>query len=315
MTQDFKGKTITVFGGTGFVGRYVVAQLAEAGAVVKVVTRHAQSAYFLRSFGEVGQIVPVSARYESLTEIENLVKGSYAVVNCLGTLYDGKGRGSFTHIHTDIPTWIAKGCAKFGVVRFIHISALGVDASKSEYAISKFSGENLAREVFPALTILRPSVIFGAEDNFFNRFAQLSGVLPFLPLIGGGKTKFQPVYVVDVAKAVVHSLGDIRSMGQIFELGGTEVLSFKQIYERLGTYIKRDIRTVNLPWWLARVQAGLMSILPTPPLTNDQITALKTDNVVGDNAYGFKELGVTPTSMRAIVPTYLGYASYTGRKG
>ena len=305
MQPDFTGKIVTVFGGTGFVGRYVAMQLAAAGAQVKIVTRHKASAYFLRPYGNPGQIVSVSAQYQSLGEIENLVKGSDAVVNCLGILRENGRHANFSHVHTDMPLWIAKACVKLGVKRFVHISSLGANKSLSEYGISKFAGENLARDTFPAVTILRPSVIFGAEDNFFNMFAGMAKILPALPLIGGGKTLFQPVYVVDVAKAVVQTLGDIRSCGHIFELGGPEVLSFKEILQRLLSYTGQKRCLLPLPWWMARAQACVMSILPNPPLTNDQITSLQTDNVVASDALGFQELGISPVSIDTIVPTYI----------
>ncbi len=305
MQPDFTGKIVTVFGGTGFLGRYVAVQLAQAGAQVKIVTRHRASAYFLRPYGAVGQIVPVSAQYMSLGEIEALVKGSFAVVNCLGILRENGAHANFSHVHTDMPLWIAKACVKMGVPRFIHISSLGANKSLSEYAISKFAGENLGLDTFPDMTILRPSVIFGAEDNFFNMFARMAKILPALPLIGGGKTRFQPVYVMDVAKAVVHTLGDIRSCGHIFELGGPEILTFKNIMERLLSYTGQKRFLLPMPWWLARAQAFIMSVLPNPPLTNDQITSLETDNVVNLDALGFKDLGIVPTSIDSVVPTYI----------
>ncbi len=311
INTDFRGKLVTVFGGTGFLGRYIVAELAAAGAVVKVVTRHTPSAYFLRTYGNPGQIVPVYAGYASPTEIEDVIKGSYAVVNCLGILFEGGKRSHFDHIHTELPKWMAKACAATGVARFVHISALGIDKSQSAYAITKLLGERAVQEFFPPATILRPSVIFGAEDNFFNMFARLAKILPFFPLIGGGKTRFQPVYVLDVAKSVVHALCDIpprgSSCGQIYELGGPEVLSFKQIYQRLFAYIGKTRALITMPWWLARTQAFFMAILPKPPLTNDQITSLQTDNIVAQDALGFNELGLTPTSMDSIVPNYLNY--------
>ncbi len=305
MQPDFTGKIVTVFGGTGFVGRYVAMQLAAAGAQVKIVTRHKASAYFLRLYGNPGQIVAVSAQYQSLGEIEDLVRGSDAVVNCLGILRESGRRANFSHVHTDMPLWIAKACVKTGVQQFVHISSLGANKSLSEYGISKFAGENLARDIFPAVTILRPSVIFGSEDNFFNMFAGMAKILPVLPLIGGGKTLFQPVYVMDVAKAVVHTLGDIQTSGHVFELGGPEVLSFKDILQRLLSYTGQKRCLLTLPWWLARVQACVMNILPNPPLTNDQITSLQTDNVVSADALGFKELGIAPTFIDTIVPTYI----------
>jgi NADH dehydrogenase len=156
--------------------------------------------------------------------------------------------------------------------------------------------------------------MFGAEDNFFTMFARLSRILPVLPLIGGGQTRFQPVYVMDVAKAVVQTLGDIRSCGHVFELGGTEILTFKQILERLFVYTGKARCLITLPWWVARVQAVVMAILPNPPLTNDQITSLQTDSVVSKESLGFRELGITPTAMDSVVPAYLGYMNYTPKK-
>jgi len=303
--SDFRGKVVTVFGGTGFLGRYIVAELAKKGATIKVITRHTQSAYFLRTYGAPGQIVPVYTSYSSQEDIENAVRGSYAVVNCLGILFDGGRRSNFALIHTELPKWIAKACAATGVERFIHISALGVNKSQSAYAITKILGERAVQEFFPSVTILRPSVIFGAEDNFFNMFARLAKILPFFPLIGGGKTRFQPVYVLDVAKSVVHALCDISSAGGVYELGGPEILTFKEIYQRLFTYIGTTRSLITIPWWVARIQAFFMGILPTPPLTNDQITSLQTDNIVAQDAQGLIELGIQPTPMDSIVPHYL----------
>ncbi len=157
------------------------------------------------------------------------------------------------------------------------------------------------------MTIMRPSVIFGAEDNFFNMFARLAKILPFFPLIGGGKTRFQPVYVLDVAKSIVHALCDISSVGRVYELGGPEIVTFKEIYERLFNYIGTKCCLIGLPWSVARTQAFFMGILPNPPLTNDQITSLQSDNIVAQDALGLYDLGLSPTPMDAIVPTYLNY--------
>jgi uncharacterized protein YbjT (DUF2867 family) len=307
INTDFRGKVVTVFGGTGFLGRYIVAELAATGAVIKVVTRHTPSAYFLRTSGLPGQIVPVYSSYSSPTEIEEVIKGSFAVVNCLGILLESGKRANFDHVHTELPKWMAKACAATGVKRFIHISALGIDTSQSAYAVTKLLGERAVQEFFPSATILRPSVIFGAEDNFFNMFARLAKILPFFPLIGGGKTRFQPVYVLDVAKSVVHALCDIHSCGHIFQLGGPEVLTFKEIYQRLFTYTHQPRCLINMPWWMARTQAFFMGVLPNPPLTNDQITSLQTDNIVAQDAYGLRELELSPTPMDSIVPHYLNY--------
>lgn len=307
MNTDFRGKVVTVFGGTGFLGRYIIDELASAGAVIKVVTRHTPSAYFLRTAGSPGQIVPVYSAYDSPSDIDQIIQGSYAVVNCLGILIEHGKRANFDHLHTELPAWMAKACTAHNVQRFIHISALGIDQSQSAYAITKLLGERAVQEFYPAVTILRPSVMFGAEDYFFNRFARLAKILPFFPLIGGGKTRFQPVYVVDVAKSVVHALCDIHSCGHIFELGGPEILTFKDIYQRLLGYIGKSRRLIPMPWWVARTQAFFMAILPCPPLTNDQITSLQTDNIVAQDAYGLKELGISATAIDNIVPHYLNY--------
>ncbi len=312
--SNFRGKVVTIFGGTGFVGRYCIAELAKLGATVKVATRHPSSAYFLRTLGTPGQIVPVLCRYSNPDEIKTMVSGSDFVINCLGILTEGGKTSSFARLHTDIPRWIAEACRLNNIQRFVHISALGVDKAKSKYAVTKILGEKAVTDNFPSVTILRPSVIFGAEDNFFNMFAKLAMCLPVLPLIGGGKTRFQPVYVVDVAQSVVHALGDIRTCGQVYELGGPEILSFREIYERLFTYINRQRMLVTLPWGIARIQAFFMGILPNPPLTNDQITSLQTDSVVSDNSLGLNDLGITPTALDAVVPLYLRYTHHQKRK-
>lgn len=311
---DLNGKIVTVFGGTGFVGRYIVAQLAAAGALVKIVTRHTPSAYFLRTYGNPGQIVPVCSRYESDSDLARIVAGSFAVVNCLGILNERGKRSSFARLHTDIPAAIAKACATTHVSRLVHISALGVDRATSSYAITKILGESKVQQNFPDATILRPSVVFGAEDNFLNMFARLSRILPAFPLIGGGKTRFQPVYVVDIARAVVRALCDVHTTGQIYQLGGPEILTFRQIYERLFAYTGIRRALVPVPWWVARIQAFFMGLLPNPLLTNDQVTSLQTDNIVADGALGLADLGLVPTPMDAVVPAYLGYMHDTSRK-
>ncbi len=306
--MNLQGKTATVFGATGFVGRYVVARLAKAGATVRVITRHRQSAYFLRTNGVVGQIVPVSSTYRSAAEIERDVAGSDLVVNCLGILAEGRG-AKFTHVHTSIPEWIAQACTAHAIKSFVHVSALGADTAKSNYAKSKLAGEQAVLRAYPAATILRPSVIFGPEDNFFNMFAGMARFAPALPLIGGGKTKFQPVYVGDVATAVVAALTDTQARGKIFELGGPEILTFKEIYQRLFAQTRAKRSLVALPWGLAKFVASL----PLVPLTADQVTSLKTDNVVHGGALTLADLGVQPTALDAILPSYLDKYRSGGR--
>lgn len=311
---SLKGRIVTVFGGTGFVGSRIVADLLAAGARVRVATRHPQSVYFLRPSGGVGQVVGIACACRTEQDIERVVAGSDMVVNCIGILYE-KGRATFSHVHTDLPVWMARACAIHGVGRFVHLSALAVDRARSEYAISKLSGENGAKQAFPDITILRPSVIFGAGDNFTNKFASMVRVLPFLPLFGGGISKFQPVYVGDVADAVVRALSCSGAAGRIYELGGPEVLTFKEVYRKIFFHSGQDkARTVCIPWWVAHIKAFFLGLLPHPPLTNDQLVSLKTDNVVQSGALTLGDLGIAPKVMDAVLPSYLARYSYRRHK-
>ena len=309
---SLQGQTVTVFGGTGFIGRYIIARLTKTGAVVRVVTRHKQSAYFLRTNGVVGQVVPVSSTYQSAAEIERDVAGSSIVINCLGILHEGKN-STFTHVHTDVPKWIAEACVRRNVSRLIHLSAVGIEKSQSYYAKSKLAGEQAVQSVYPSATILRPSVVFGAEDKFFNMFATMAKYAPVLPLIGGGKTRFQPVFVGDVADAVLAALASSATQGKTYELGGPEVLSFKELMERMFKETKRPRPLMSVSWGLARIKASFMNILPNPPITNDQITSLQTDSVVSAGAATLKDIGVTATGLDSILPDYLNQYRPGGR--
>ncbi len=299
MSRTLQGKTATIFGGTGFVGRYIVACLARAGMTVRVVTRHKQSAYFLRTNGIVGQIVPVSSAYRSADEVDRAVAGSDVVINCLGTLKSNR----FTRLHRDIPEWIAQSCARHNVEALVHLSALtGGAAAQSDYAKSKLAGEQAVQAAFPAATILRPSVIFGPEDRFFNLFAGLSRFAPALPLIGGGKMKFPPVYVGDVAAAAVTALmqPDI-AQGKIFELGGPEILTLREVYQRIFSYSQKRRALLPLPWGLS----SLVASLPLMPLTCDQVKSLRSDTVVSNDALTLAQLGIQPAALDSVLPSYL----------
>lgn len=302
--SDLKDQIVTIFGGTGFVGRYIVAELAKAGARIRVATRNPQSAYFLRQYGDVGQIVPVFCAYRNEMEIRDVIRGSDVVINAVGILFERKSN-HFSHIHTDLPNWMARGCAALNIPRFIHISALAVDRAASEYAVSKLSGEHAVTAHFPQATILRPSVAFGVEDQFFNKFAALANIAHVLPLIGGGKSKFQPVYVADVARAVVRCGEDARTMGKTYELGGPDVMTLKDIYVKINDVTGRKNCLLSVPIWLMRIKAFFLGILPTPPITNDQITSMQTDNIVTAHALSFRDLGIDPTSVDVILPDYL----------
>lgn len=297
-------KTACIFGGTGFIGRQIVRELAKCGVTVKVATRVPERAYFLRPAGVVGQVVPVQCDYNDADSIKSAVKGCDYVVNCVGILYE-KGKQSFQHAHVDVPARIAGACKKNDVKSFVHISSLSVDQSNAKYALSKLDGEKAVKANFPKVTILRPSVVFGEDDDFFNRFAEMARFVPALPLIGGGSTLFQPVFVGDVADAAIKALEDPATQGGIYHLGGPEQVSFKEIYELLFEYTGRKRFLVNTPYPLAKVQAGLLSLLPAPPLTTDQVEMLKTDNVVPADALSFENLGISPKAMDVILPHYL----------
>jgi uncharacterized protein YbjT (DUF2867 family) len=307
-------KQACIFGGTGFIGRYIVRELAKAGYRVKVATRAPERAYQLRVAGMPGQIVPFACNYRDEASLRQAVHGCNLVINCVGILYE-KGRNSFTFAHTELPRAIAKACKAEHVARFIHISALACDRSSSHYARSKYAGELAILENFPQATILRPSVVFGTEDNFFNLFARLSTILPALPLIGGGETRFQPVYVCDVAQAVLNATYHPEAQGRIYELGGPEILTFRQIYEKIfeQTGIRRAL--VPLPWSVASLQGVVMGLLPSPLLTADQVKSLKTDNIVQPEALTLQDLGVFPTAPDVILPTYLSRYRPGGRFG
>ncbi len=304
MNQGYK--TATVFGGTGFVGRQIVRELAKRGIIVKVATRAPERAYFLRTAGVVGQIVPFACNYSDPKSIAAAVRGSDYVVNCVGMLYERR-KNDFKKAHAEIPAKIAEVCKAAGVKRFVHISIPNIEADHSRYAQTKLEGEKSIRTNFPKAIILRPSVIFGPDDDFFNKFARLARMMPVLPLIGGGQTRFQPVYVGDVADAaIVCLLGDAELCGRVFELAGPETLTFRQIYERLFKYTKRRRPFVTLPWKVASVQACLMGLMPKPLLTKDQVVSLKTDYTIAPDALSLHDLGITPTAMDLILPTYLG---------
>jgi uncharacterized protein YbjT (DUF2867 family) len=283
-------KIATVFGGTGFVGRQVVRGLARKGYTVKVASRVPESAFFLRTAGFVGQIVPFACDYKNPASIAQAVRGAEIVVNCIGILYERR-KGDFKRVQAELPGTIAQACADEDVKRFIHISIPNIEQDNSQYAKTKLEGERAIIAAFPAATIMRPSVIFGADDNFFNKFAKLARIMPVLPLIGGGQTKFQPVYVGDVADAVIVAARDPAAAGKIFELAGPETLTFREIYEMLFHYTGRTRPLINLPWGVAKVQACFMAMLPSPLLTPDQVESLKTDYVIANDALKARRSG------------------------
>jgi uncharacterized protein YbjT (DUF2867 family) len=294
-----------VLGGSGFIGRYVVKRLAARGDVVAVGCRNAEEAKFLKPMGNVGQIETLNIAIGDEEVLPAFLAGNDALVNCVGILRES-GRQTFDLVHHTGPARLARLAREAGIERLVHISALGADArSTSAYARSKAAGEQAVRDAFPTATILRPSVVFGPEDQFFNRFAAIAMISPVMPLIGGGETRFQPVYVGDVADAVIASLEDPAATGRTYELGGPKVYTLRQLLELMLAEIRRKRLFVTLPFGLAALQARLMSLLPDPPLTPDQVELLKQDNVVSSSAMTLASLGLPATPIEAILPTYL----------
>lgn len=294
----------TVFGGAGFIGRQVVKRLARADYVVRIVTRHADQVRVLATQGRVGQIVAVAADPGDDAAVARAVAGASVVVNLLGILFERRP-GDFTRIQAEAPGRIARAASAAGVAHMVHVSAIGADAaSDSMYARSKAEGEAAVRAGFPSAVILRPSIVFGPEDSFFNRFAGLARLLPFMPVVQG-ESRFQPVYVGDVADAVLAAVDRADAAGRVFELGGPRVASFRDLLAFILTTTRRRNWMINLPMGLVRIQAAIGDRLPNPPLTTDQLKMLARDNVVADDAAGLADLGIAATPMEAVVPGYL----------
>jgi len=308
-------RRVAVIGASGFIGRYVVKRLAARGAVIAAIVRNVEAAKFLSPMGDVGQIARLSANLLDEPHLAAAIAGADAVVNLVGILHES-GSQRFDAIHHRGPARLGALATAAGVKHLVHISALGADpAAPSAYGRSKAEGEQALCASFPTATILRPSVVFGPEDSFFNRFATLAQFLPALPLIGGGKTRFQPVYVGDVADAVVAALDKPEAAGQTYELGGPRIYTFKELMEFILAETRRKRLLVPVPWAVARCQAALLEWLPNPPLTRDQVRSLERDNVVSPGARSFKDLGITPDAAEAIVPAYLDRYRRGGRLG
>jgi uncharacterized protein YbjT (DUF2867 family) len=300
---------VTVFGGSGFVGAQAVRALAKAGWRVRVAVRKPGLAGDLRMFGDVGQIQPVRCDVTKADDVAAALKGASAAVNLVGILHEG-GKRTFEALHVEAARTIAEGCKAYDITNLVQISAIGADvASGSDYARTKAESEAAVRAIVPTAVILRPSVIFGAEDSFLNKFGSMATIAPALPLIGGGETKFQPVYVGDVAEAIARAVTRDDTAGRTFELGGPAVWSFKAILRYILRETGRDRLLAPLPFFAARIIGGfaqLTSIVGIAPvLTRDQVTLLESDNVVSPDAEGLAALGIQPTGLEAIAPTYL----------
>jgi len=302
-------KLITIIGGSGFVGRHIVRALARRGYRIRVACRRPDLAGHVQPLGTPGQIMPVQANVRYPASLAAACDGAFAVINLTGVLY-GSGAQSFDAVHVFGAEASAKAAKAAKARLFIQMSALGADSgSASEYARSKAEGENRARAAFPGAMVLRPSVIFGPEDKFFNQFAGLSRFAPALPLIGGGETRFAPVFVGDVAEAVARLIDRGEADGRTYELGGPEVLSFRQLMTFLLDTIGRQRLLVPVPWVAARILALFTGLLPKPLLTVDQVELLKHDNVVSEAARRERRtlegLGIAATAIEAVVPSYL----------
>ncbi|MBX3480765.1 MAG: complex I NDUFA9 subunit family protein [Caulobacter sp.] len=299
---------VTVFGGTGFIGRQVVRALARKGLRIRVAVRQPGRGYRLRMLGDVGQIEVVQANIRDDASIARALDGAEACVNLVGLLYES-GRQRFADVHAEGAGSVARAAAAAGVRRLVQVSAIGADPeATARYARTKAEGEAAVREAFPTATIIRPSIVFGQEDSFFNRFGQMAAISPALPLIGGGKTRMQPVYVGDVAAAVALAAADDAYAGRTFELGGPAVYSFRDLMAFILTETGRSRILAPVPFPLASLMglAGdVVSILLPPPITRDQVEMLRHDNVVSPGAEGLEAFGLTPRAIEAMVPAYL----------
>lgn len=298
-------RRVTVFGASGFIGRYVVKRLGQRGIIVAAAGRDPDRAGVLRPMGDVGQIAPIRADVTNEAEVRAAMTGADAVVNLVGILHESGGQ-AFEPVHRDAPARIGRLAAELGVRRVVHVSALGADpGSSAAYARTKAEGESSLRHAFPAAVVHRPSVVFGPEDQFFNRFAAMIRDFPILPLIGGGHTRFQPVYVGDVADAIVKTLLEPGHDGRTYQLGGPRVYTFRELLELLQRELGRRRPMISAPWGIAKLKARFFELLPNPPLTRDQVELLKHDNVVDRGAPGLAELGIEATAVEVILPTYM----------
>ena len=300
---------VTVYGGSGFLGRHVVRALAKRGYRIRVAVRRPELAFYLQPLGRVGQIHAVQANLRHAPSVEAAAREAQVLINLVGILAEG-GRQRFDQVHTYGAERVALAASAHGA-RLVHVSAIGADENSSaHYARSKAAAERLVLAAQPRAIIMRPSILFGPEDDFFNRFASLARISPALPLIGGGQTRFQPVFVGDVAKAIADAVDGKLSDGTIYELGGPEVRTFKQLMQYVLATTERKRLLLPLPFFAAKLQALMLQFMPPPlTLTPDQVELLRVDNVVSDAAKTegrtLQAIGIEPEPIAAIVPAYL----------
>ncbi|MET0278058.1 MAG: complex I NDUFA9 subunit family protein [Pseudorhodoplanes sp.] len=307
---------ITIFGGSGFLGRHVVRALVKRRYRIRVAVRRPELAGHLQPLGSVGQIHAVQANLRYPRSVEAAVRDSSVVINLVGILHES-GRQRFDTIQHFGPEQVALAASAYGA-RMIHVSAIGADdQSPAKYLQSKARGEQAVMAAAPTAVIVRPSIVFGPEDDFFNRFAAMARMLPALPLVGGGLTKFQPVFVGDVAEAIANLVDQNLGSGKTYEFGGPEVRTFRELMEYVLATTERSRPLVTVPFWLAKLQASFLQFLPNPPLTPDQVEMLRVDNIVSETktreGLTLQGLGIAPTSYEAIVPAYLWRFRKTGQ--
>lgn len=309
---------VTVVGGAGFLGRYLVKRLAQQGCQVRVAVRDPEAARFVKPMGEVGQVQPVQANVRNEASIARAVAGADAVINLAGIMFPGAAQ-SFQAVHENGAAAVARAAHAAGATRLVHVSAIGADRdADSKYARSKAAGEALVQDNFPTADIVRPSVMFGPEDQFFNLFGRLATILPVMPLFGGGHSRMQPVYVGDVAQAIANLLHDETTQGQtgeggVYELGGPQIFSVAELMAIVCEQTGRKRFLVPVPFAIAKFYAFFLQLLPWQILTMDQVEMLKVDNVVSGDYPGLAELGVTPTALDAVLPSYLHRYRRAGR--
>jgi uncharacterized protein YbjT (DUF2867 family) len=308
ITQSNVERLITIFGGSGFLGRNLVRALCKRGYRIRVAVRRPDLAFHLQPLGRVGQVHAVQANLRYPASVSTAVQGADVVINLVGILFE-RGKQRFDAVHAEGARCIAQAAAAGGA-RMIHVSALGTDEnSPAHYARTKALAEQAVRAAVPSAMVFRPSILFGQEDNFFNQFAAMARLAPALPLIGGGLTRFQPVFVGDVAEAIARAVDGTVRDGTIYELGGPEVRTFRELMEFVLTVTERRRLLLPLPFRVAELMAWFLQFMPTPLLTPDQVRLLKADNVVSEAAQRegrtLADLGIEPRAMGAIVPGYL----------
>ena len=303
-------KLVTIYGGSGFVGRYIARRMAKAGWRVRVAVRRPNEAIFVKTYGVVGQVEPVLCNIRDDASVASVMKGADAVINCVGVLAES-GKNSFDAVQSEGATRIARISSEMGIKRMVQISAIGADLeSESDYARTKAEGEAGVLKYQPDAVILRPSIVFGPEDEFFNRFAGMARMAPVLPVVGA-KTRFQPVYVDDVAEAAV--MGVLGQANGIYELGGPVTMNFRELMHLMLEVIRRRRLVLNIPFFAAKImafgfdmlQVVTLGLVKNGMITRDQVKNLRNDNVVGEKAQGFDALGIEPTAMVSVLPEYL----------